>query len=71
MKANRVFKRLLKALVLTAMLFVLQACDGLPFGMEMRRVSGKQPQTDTVISEDLQFSGFGNEDGHYEDDYIP
>ncbi len=69
MKANKVLKKLLSASVLTAVLFVFQACD--PFGSEMHRLSGERTKTDTVVSEDLQFSGFDNEKGQYEDDYIP
>jgi hypothetical protein len=72
MKANTMFRRLLKVTALVAVAFIMQACDGFPFGLEMRRPFGENAKADTTISEDLQLSGFGNEEWQSgDDDYIP
>ena len=69
MKTYKLFRWLLKASTLIAVLFFMQACDGF---LETRRPFGEKAKADTTISEDLQFSSFGNEEWQSgDDDYIP
>ena len=71
MKAYKVFRWVLKASALTTVMFIMQACYGSPFEMEMRRVSNEKTESDTLVSsEDLEFFGFDNEDGQSGDDPI-
>ena len=74
MKANKVFRGLLKAFALTIVMVVMQACVGSLFEDEMRGASNNKNKEDVEepsVSEDLMFSGLHHEDGQSEDDYIP
>ena len=71
MKAYKVFRWIWIASALTLVMLIMQACHGSPFELEMRRAIIKTAEPDTLVSEDLQFSGFDDGDWQYEDDYIP
>ena len=70
MKVYKVFRWVLKASALTAVMFLMQACYGSPFALEMHRAPAEKTETDTVASEDLQLVGLDNEDWQSADDPI-
>ena len=70
MKVYKVFRWVLKASALTAVMFLMQACYGSPFELEMHRAPAEKTETDTVASEDLQLVGLDNEDWQSADDPI-
>ena len=73
MKTNKIFRWLLKALVLTMVMVVMQACIDSLFENRGPNNShnNKEDKKETSISEDLQFSGLHHEDGQFEEEYIP
>lgn len=72
MKTSKIFRWLLKTLALTTVMVVMQSCIDSLFEHEMRRgESNKEEVEEPSVSEDLHFSGFGHDDGNYDDDYIP
>ena len=70
MKTNKIFRWLWRATALTLLVFVMQACLGFSFDREMRRDADEIEEVDTTVSEDLQFSGFDNEDWQSGDDPV-
>ena len=71
MKTSKIFKWLLKALVLTTVMGVMQACvDSLFENRRSNNSNNKEDEEETSFSVDLLFSGLHHEDEQYEDDYI-
>ena len=72
MKVYKVFRWVLKASALTAVMFIMQACYGSPLSLEMRGLSNRNAEMegDTLVSEDLQLVGLDNEDWQSADDPI-
>ena len=72
MKTSKIFRCLLKALVLTTVMVVMQACgDSLFEDRRSNNSNNKEDVKETPVSEDLQYSGFHHEDGQFEEEYIP
>ena len=72
MKVYKVFRWFLKASALTGVMFLMQACYGSPFSLEMHGLSkgNSVSEGDTLVSEDLQLVGMDNEDWQSADDPI-